>query len=46
MPVVLAAIGEGARVDFVALRAEQPRLLPVTGHAVAAQIVEMRSEWR
>ena len=46
MPVIATALCEGAGVGILRSRPEQPRLLPVTGHAVAAQIVEMRSERR
>ena len=46
MPVVLAPLGEGAAVDVVALRPEQPGLLSVPGDALAAQIVEMGRERR
>ena len=41
MPVVLAALGEGAGIRVFASRPEQTGLLPVSGHALAAQIVEM-----
>src|SRR5690606_21043888 len=46
MPVVAAAFGEGADIGILGSRPEQPRLFPVTGHAVTAQIVEMGSERR
>lgn len=41
-----AALGEGAGIGILRFRPKQPRLLPVMGHAVAAQIVEMRLERR
>src|SRR5690606_27818595 len=53
MPVILAALGEGTYVHVVAFRAEHPRLfvlLPIahfvrgTGHAIAAQVIEVRAE--
>ena len=46
MPVLVAALGEGAAVHLVALRPEQTGLLAVTGHALAAQVAEMRRERR
>jgi len=44
--VVLAALGEGASIRLFLSRPEQPRLLAVAGHPVAAQIIEMRAERR
>ena len=44
MPVALAALREVPRVHLVVLRPEQPGLLPVAGHAVPAQIIEVRAE--
>ena len=38
--------GEGAALDLIGLRPEQPGLLSVTGHAFATQIVEMGCERR
>jgi hypothetical protein len=44
--VVLGTLGEILGVDVIAARTEQPGLLPVTGDAIAAQIIEMRRERR
>ena len=42
--IVAATLGEGAALDLIRLRPEQPGLLSVTGHALAAQIIEMGRE--
>ena len=46
MPVIAAALGEGPRVGSLRLRPEQTRLLPVPGHTVTAQVIEMRAQGR
>ena len=46
MPVALAALGEGARVRRVARRVEHFSRRAVAGHAVTAQIGEMRDKRR
>ncbi len=46
VPVVAAALGEGPPVGGLRLRPEQTRLLPVPGHALAAEVIEMRAQRR
>ncbi|WP_255727855.1 hypothetical protein [Caballeronia sp. PC1] len=46
MPVVLAAIGEGAVVGAVAIGVEHPRGRSVTGDALALEIGDVRGERR
>jgi len=44
MPVVLALFRESADIHVVPFRAEHPRLFPVAGHAIAAQIIKVCAE--
>ena len=44
--VVLAPLGEGLGIGVLGLGAEQPRLLPVPGDALAPEIAEMGGERR
>jgi len=44
VPVVLAAFGEGLRIGVIALRSEQPRLFPVAGDPLTAEISQMSGE--
>ena len=44
--VVLGPLCKILGVDVITARTEQPGLLPVTGDAVAAQIIKMRRERR
>ena len=46
MAIILASPGEGAAISFLRSRPEQPGLFSLTGHAIAAEIVEMRAERR
>ena len=46
MAVVLAPLGEGLGIGVLGLRAEQPRLLPVPGDALAPEIAEVGGERR
>ncbi len=41
MPIVLGALGESLRIRVLGLRAEQVRLLPIPGDALAAEIAEV-----
>ena len=46
MAVVLAALGEGALVRFIARGIEHPRRLAVFGHTFAFQIGDVLGQWR
>jgi hypothetical protein len=46
MAILLAPPGEGLGVGVLGLRAEQPRLLPVPGDALAPEVAEMSAERR
>ncbi len=44
IPVILAPLGKCACIGILGARPEQASLLPVAGHAFAAEIIEMGSE--